>query len=84
VLGAAASLGEESFERGLLEYPHYTRPAEWQGRAVPEVLLSGHHEKIRAWRLAQAEEITRRRRPDLWARYEAARKTARIGEGSER
>jgi tRNA (guanine37-N1)-methyltransferase len=84
VLGAAASLGEESFERGLLEYPHYTRPAEWQGRAVPEVLLSGHHEKIRAWRLAQAEEITRRRRPDLWARYEAARTTTRIGEGSER
>jgi tRNA (guanine37-N1)-methyltransferase len=80
VLGAAASLGEESFERGLLEYPHYTRPAEWQGRAVPEVLLSGHHEKVRAWRLAQAEEITRRRRPDLWARYEAAR----ITEGSER
>jgi tRNA (guanine37-N1)-methyltransferase len=77
VLGAEASLGEESFERGLLEYPHYTRPAEWQGRAVPEVLLSGHHEKIRAWRLAQAEEITRRRRPDLWARYEAAQKTAR-------
>lgn len=75
VLGAEASLGEESFERGLLEYPHYTRPAEWQGRAVPEVLLSGHHEKIRAWRLAQAEEITRRRRPDMWARYEAARMT---------
>jgi len=84
VMGAAASLGEESFERGLLEYPHYTRPADWRGRAVPEVLLSGHHEKIRAWRLAQAEEITRRRRPDMWARYEAARTTARIGEGSER
>ena len=71
VVGAPATLEEESFERGLLEYPHYTRPAEWQGRAVPEVLLSGHHEKIRAWRLAQAEAITKARRPDLWARYRA-------------
>ena len=73
VVGAAETLDEESFERGLLEYPHYTRPAEWQGRAVPEVLLSGHHEKIKAWRLAQAESITRARRPDLWARYAAGR-----------
>lgn len=73
VVGAAETLDEESFERGLLEYPHYTRPAEWQGRAVPEVLLSGHHEKIKAWRLAQAESITRARRPDLWARYVAGR-----------
>ena len=72
VIGAAETLAEESFERGLLEYPHYTRPQTWQGRAVPEVLLSGHHERIRAWRLAQAEEITRRRRPDLWERYRAA------------
>jgi tRNA (guanine37-N1)-methyltransferase len=71
VLGAPATLEEESFERGLLEYPHFTRPAEWQGRAVPEVLLSGHHERIRAWRRRQAEEITRARRPDLWARYVA-------------
>jgi tRNA (guanine37-N1)-methyltransferase len=71
VIGAAETLAEESFERGLLEYPHYTRPQTWQGRAVPEVLLSGHHERIRAWRLAQAEEITRRRRPDLWERYRA-------------
>ena len=69
VMGAEASLEEESFEAGLLEYPHYTRPAEWRGRAVPEVLLSGHHEKIRAWRRAEAERITRERRPDLWARY---------------
>ena len=69
VMGAEASLEEESFEAGLLEYPHYTRPAEWCGRAVPEVLLSGHHEKIRAWRRAEAERITRERRPDLWARY---------------
>lgn len=69
VMGAEASLEEESFEAGLLEYPHYTRPAEWCGRAVPDVLLSGHHEKIRAWRRAEAERITRERRPDLWARY---------------
>jgi tRNA (guanine37-N1)-methyltransferase len=69
VLGAPATLEEESFERGLLEYPHYTRPAEWQGAGVPEVLLSGHHERIRAWRLAQAEATTQARRPDLWARY---------------
>src|SRR3546814_708000 len=62
------SFGAEGFE-GLLEYPLYTRPAEWQGRTVPEMLISGHHEKIRRWRLAQAEEITRTRRPDLWARY---------------
>jgi tRNA (guanine37-N1)-methyltransferase len=74
VLGAEATLEEESFERGLLEYPHYTRPAVWQGRAVPEVLLSGHHERIRVWRLERAEEITRARRPDLWSRYAAGRK----------
>ena len=69
VMGADASLDEESFEAGLLEYPHYTRPAEWCGRAVPDVLLSGHHKKIRAWRRAEAERITRERRPDLWAGY---------------
>ncbi len=71
VLGNVESLLEESFERGLLEYPHYTRPQDWRGRKVPETLLSGHHEKIRAWRLAEAEKITRERRPDLWARYTA-------------
>jgi tRNA (guanine37-N1)-methyltransferase len=76
VVGAPATLEEESFERGLLEYPHYTRPAEWQGRGVPEVLLSGHHEMIKAWRLAQAEAITRSRRPDLWARYRAEPNTS--------
>ena len=70
VLGAEESLAEESFERGLLEYPHYTRPRNWCGREVPEVLLSGHHERIAAWRLDQAERITRDRRPDLWAAYE--------------
>src|SRR3546814_13872676 len=63
------SFGAEGFE-GLLEYPLYTRPAEWQGRAVPEMLISGHHPQIRRWRLAQAEEITRTRRPDLWARQQ--------------
>ncbi len=72
VIGASDSLTEESFEEGLLEYPHYTRPADWCGRAVPEVLLSGHHQKIRAWRHARARQITRERRPDLWARYAAA------------
>ena len=69
VVGDAAALVEESFERGLLEYPHYTRPPVWQGRAVPEVLLSGHHEAIRRWRLAEAERATQTRRPDLWERY---------------
>ncbi len=73
VLGSAASLEEESFERDLLEYPHYTRPQEWAGRAVPEILVSGHHERIRAWRLEQSEQLTRERRPDLWARYVARR-----------
>jgi tRNA (guanine37-N1)-methyltransferase len=66
VMGAAESAAEESFSDGLLEYPHYTRPAEWQGRAVPDVLLSGHHAAIAAWRRAEAERITRVRRPDLW------------------
>lgn len=74
VMGRAESLAEESFERGLLEYPHYTRPQRWRGREVPEVLVSGHHERIRAWRLSQAERVTRERRPDLWARYAASRK----------
>src|SRR5260221_11790786 len=69
VIGSAATLDEETFERGLLEYPHYTRPAEWCGRRVPDVLLSGHHERVRAWRLAEAEAATRARRPDLWRQY---------------
>ncbi len=69
VMGNEASPGEESFESGLLEYPHYTRPAEWQGREVPGVLTSGHHEKIRQWRRAEAERMTEQRRPDLWVRY---------------
>ena len=70
VMGAEASLEEESFARGLLEYPHYTRPAEWCGRKVPDVLLSGHHQNICAWRMEQAEIITQARRPDLWDRYQ--------------
>ncbi len=72
VVGDPVSLDEESFESGLLEYPHYTRPAVWEGRAAPEVLLSGHHERIREWRRAEAERATRERRPDLWARYRGA------------
>ena len=66
VMGAEASAEDESFSAGLLEYPHYTRPAEWRGRSVPEVLRSGHHAAIAAWRRAQAEQVTRERRPDLW------------------
>jgi tRNA (guanine37-N1)-methyltransferase len=76
VVGDAAALVEESFARGLLEYPQYTRPQLWQGRGVPEVLLSGHHEQIRQWRLAQAERATRERRPDLWERYLARQRRA--------
>ena len=69
VMGAANSAQEESFADGLLEYPHYTRPAEWQGRRVPDALLSGHHAEIAAWRAARAAEVTRQRRPDLWAAH---------------
>jgi tRNA (guanine37-N1)-methyltransferase len=72
VVGAEETLEDESFERGLLEYPQYTRPAEWQGRKVPEVLISGHHEKVKAWRLSEARAVTKARRPDLWQRYRAA------------
>lgn len=72
VMGAASSGEEESFETGLLEYPHYTRPQIWEGRAIPEVLRSGDHAKIAAWRKARAEEDTRLRRPDLWERYRSA------------
>ena len=69
VIGKSESLDEESFENGLLEYPHYTRPRVWQEREVPEVLLSGHHGNIKSWRLAQAEAITKQCRPDLLERY---------------
>jgi tRNA (guanine37-N1)-methyltransferase len=78
VVGCAETLAEESFAEGLLEHPQYTRPQLWQGRAVPEVLLSGDHRRIRAWRRAEAERLTRERRPDLWERYLAAQ--ARAGE----
>jgi tRNA (guanine37-N1)-methyltransferase len=70
VMGKEASGAEESFSAGLLEYPHYTRPAVWEGQPIPEVLLSGDHAKIEAWRREQAEKLTRERRPDLWAAYE--------------
>jgi tRNA (guanine37-N1)-methyltransferase len=69
VMGNAESLDEESFADELLEYPHYTRPQDWQGHTVPEVLVSGHHEKVRAWRRDQMEKITQARRPDLWDRH---------------
>ncbi|SFR09580.1 tRNA (guanosine(37)-N1)-methyltransferase TrmD [Poseidonocella sedimentorum] len=74
VLGNSESTAQESFSDGLLEHPQYTRPAEWQGRAIPEVLLSGHHGKIEEWRQAQSKELTKARRPDLWAAYEARKK----------
>ena len=73
VMGASSSGDEESFEQGLLEYPHYTRPADWEGRMIPEVLRSGDHAKIAAWRKQRAEDDTRLRRPDLWERYNDAR-----------
>ena len=66
VLGNAESTEAESFSHGLLEHPHYTRPTDWEGRAIPEVLLSGHHAKIAKWRQSQAETLTKERRPDLW------------------
>jgi len=69
VMGAESTLDEESFTAGLLEYPHYTRPPEWEGRSVPDVLQSGDHGKIAAWRRSKAEELTRQRRPDLWEQY---------------
>jgi tRNA (guanine37-N1)-methyltransferase len=69
VMGTAASGAEESFTEGLLEYPHYTRPQLWEGRPIPEILLSGDHAKIAAWRRAEAERLTRERRPDLWAAF---------------
>ncbi len=69
VVGNIDSLTEESFERNLLEYPQYTKPQKWEKRDVPDVLLSGDHAKIKDWRLKQSEDITRRRRPDLWEKY---------------
>ncbi len=72
VIGAEASLSEESFENSLLEYPHYTRPRFWEGREIPDVLLSGNHARIAKWRLEQAEALTRQRRPDLFEKRAGA------------
>ena len=69
VLGNAASTEEESFSSGLLEHPQYTKPAEWRGLEIPDVLLSGHHGEIEKWRRAEGEKLTRERRPDLWQNY---------------
>ncbi|EEH13985.1 MULTISPECIES: tRNA (guanosine(37)-N1)-methyltransferase TrmD [Brucella] len=69
VMGNRESGETESFETGLLEHPHYTRPQEWEGRAIPDILTSGNHGAIDKWRLEQAERITRERRPDLWEAY---------------
>jgi tRNA (guanine37-N1)-methyltransferase len=78
VMGAASSGTEESFESGLLEYPQYTRPNDWEGRTIPEVLRSGDHARIGAWRQSRAETDTRLRRPDLWERHGGVR----VGEPS--
>jgi len=69
VLGNPNSLSEETFEKNLLEYPQYTKPQKWEGKDIPSVLLTGDHGKIKDWRLTRAEDITRRRRPDLWEKY---------------
>ena len=69
VLGNENSTQDESFENGLLEYPQYTKPQNWEDKSVPDVLLSGDHAKIKDWRLSQSEAITRDRRPDLWQKY---------------
>ncbi len=84
VMGAASSGLEESFENGLLEYPHYTRPNEWEGRTIPEVLRSGDHAKIAEWRKRQSEIDTRSRRPDLWERHEGVRVQSASGARREK
>ncbi|WP_298853465.1 tRNA (guanosine(37)-N1)-methyltransferase TrmD [uncultured Sphingomonas sp.] len=84
VMGAASSGDDESFESGLLEYPHYTRPVEWEGRTIPEVLRSGDHAKIAAWRKRRAEDDTRSRRPDLWERHVGARVQSPSGAHDEK
>lgn len=83
VMGTASSGIEESFEEGLLEYPQYTRPQEWDGRTIPEVLRSGDHAKIAAWRKAMSEDHTRLRRPDLWERHIGVRDQSASGERRE-
>jgi tRNA (guanine37-N1)-methyltransferase len=84
VMGAALSGAEESFENGLLEYPHFTRPASWEGRTIPEVLRSGDHAKIAAWRKLRSEDDTRLRRPDLWERHVGARVQSASGAQREK
>jgi tRNA (guanine37-N1)-methyltransferase len=73
-MGNTASSQAESFSDGLLEYPQYTRPAEFEGRTIPEVLTSGDHARVAAWRRAEAEKLTKARRPDLWAALMRAKK----------
>ena len=73
VLGNSNSLSEETFERNLLEYPQYTKPQKWEKKNIPDVLLTGDHTKIKDWRLSQSEDITRRRRPDLWEKYKKSK-----------
>ena len=82
VMGKEASAAEESFADGLLEYPQYTRPPLFEGEPIPEVLTSGDHSKAKAWRQEEAERLTRERRPDLWAAYQA-KKTAQKGPKSK-
>ena len=78
VMGDTASMAEESFNAGLLEYPQYTRPQVWEDQEIPEVLTSGHHEKIKAWKLEMSENLTRQRRPDLWKKYVAGIKNKKV------
>ncbi len=84
VMGAASSGTEEFFEEGLLEYPQYTRPQEWEGRTIPQVLRSGDHAKIADWRKSMSEDHTRLRRPDLWERYDDARVQSASGARHEK
>ena len=88
VLGEAESLSEESFEDGLLEHPQYTRPRTFEGRDIPEVLLSGHHAEVAKWRQGQREQTTRERRPDLWAAHLANQQpkgaSSPVGDDDER
>jgi tRNA (guanine37-N1)-methyltransferase len=79
VMGKAESGAEESFSETLLEYPQYTRPQTFEGRAIPDILTSGDHAKVAAWRTAEAEALTRARRPDLWALRQQGRKNTTDG-----
>ena len=74
VMGKESSAADESFSTGLVEYPQFTRPQVWEGRSIPELLTSGDHRKVDAWRRAEAERLTRERRPDLWAAYQQSGK----------